>query len=261
MMIHTFVVCAYKESAYLENCIKSLLRQTVQSEIIVSTATPNAFIQGICKKYDLPLRINNGVKGLAGDWNFAYSQADTPLITLAHQDDLYERKYTEHMISAYEKHKDALILFSDYSEYRNGKRVSNNTNLRIKKMLLVPLRVSAFTKSRFVRRRVLSLGNPICCPAVTFVKDALEAPVFEVGMSSNSDWQAWERLSKEKGAFVYIPKPLMAHRIHEASTTSEIIGDNKRQAEDLEVLCRFWPTPIAKMIGKVYAKSENSNEL
>lgn len=261
MTQHTFVVCAYKESAYLEHCIRSLLKQTVQSDIIVSTATPNAYIEGICKKYDLPLMINTGAKGLANDWNFAYSQAHTPLITLAHQDDLYERKYAEHMIKAFEETPDALILFSDYSEYRNGKRVFANTNLRIKKLLLMPFRVKAFGRSTFIRRRVLSLGNPICCPAVTFAREALTFPVFEAGMSSNSDWQAWERLSKEKGCFAYVPKPLMSHRIHEESTTSEIIGDNKRQAEDLEVLKKFWPSWAASLIEKLYAKSEHSNTL
>ena len=38
---HTFVICAYKESAYLEECILSLKQQTVKSNIIMITSTPN----------------------------------------------------------------------------------------------------------------------------------------------------------------------------------------------------------------------------
>ena len=38
---HTFAVCAYKESPYLEACIQSLLDQTVRTDIIVATSTPN----------------------------------------------------------------------------------------------------------------------------------------------------------------------------------------------------------------------------
>jgi len=32
---HTFVVCAYKQSEYLEECIQSLIKQNVQSNIII----------------------------------------------------------------------------------------------------------------------------------------------------------------------------------------------------------------------------------
>ena len=38
---HTFVVCAYKESPYLGECIESLLQQTKKSRILISTSTPN----------------------------------------------------------------------------------------------------------------------------------------------------------------------------------------------------------------------------
>ena len=41
---HTFVICAYKESSYLEECIVSLEKQTVKSNILMVTSTPNAFI-------------------------------------------------------------------------------------------------------------------------------------------------------------------------------------------------------------------------
>ena len=38
---HTFVICAYKESPYLEECIQSLQAQTVSSQILMVTSTPN----------------------------------------------------------------------------------------------------------------------------------------------------------------------------------------------------------------------------
>ena len=48
---HTFVVCAYKESPYLEECINSLEKQKVKSNIIISTSTPNRYIEEIAKKH------------------------------------------------------------------------------------------------------------------------------------------------------------------------------------------------------------------
>ena len=60
--------------------------------------------------------------------------------------------------------------------------------------------------------------------------------------------------------FYYVHKYLMGHRIYGESTTSEIIGENLRTKEDYEILKRFWPNTIAKIIAKVYAYSEKSNE-
>ena len=42
--IHTFVVLAYKESNYLEDCIKSVLNQKYKSNVVIATSTPNKFI-------------------------------------------------------------------------------------------------------------------------------------------------------------------------------------------------------------------------
>ena len=37
---HTWVICAYGESEYLEACIQSLKNQTLQSQIICYSSTP-----------------------------------------------------------------------------------------------------------------------------------------------------------------------------------------------------------------------------
>ena len=258
---HTYVLCAYKVSAFLEECVKSLLAQTVKSNILIATSTPNEHITSIAQKYDLPIYINEGKKGIGGDWNFAYSKANTPLITIAHQDDIYEPTYTEEMLDYINKSKNPIIYFSGYGELRNGEKVYNNSILRVKKLMLSPLKIKAFWTSKFVRRRILSLGNCICCPAVTYVKERVGENPFTNDYLSDIDWQQWELLSKKRGSFVYYKQPLMCHRIHEESTTSEIIGDNKRNLEDFHMYCKFWPKPIAKFIAKLYSKSEKSNQV
>lgn len=67
--MHTFVVCAYKESPYLENCLKSLKNQTVKSSIIMTTSTPNVFIKSLAEKYEVPLWIREGKSDIRDDWN------------------------------------------------------------------------------------------------------------------------------------------------------------------------------------------------
>ena len=131
--LHTFAVCAYGESPYLEECVQSLLAQKVRTRILIATSTPNSYIYGIGEKYGIPVHINHGEKGLAGDWNFAYSCATTPLVTLAHQDDRYYVNYTEDVLAAAKKCRHPLIIFTDYNELRNGKTVTTNRLLKVKR--------------------------------------------------------------------------------------------------------------------------------
>ena len=261
-MQHTFVVCAYKESEYLEACIQSLLAQTVKSRILISTATPNAHISALAERYGLDVRVNTGDHGIAQDWNFAYAQAETALVTLAHQDDIYDPGYAAAVIAAAGEAKHPLICFTGYYEIRDGRRVEDNDLLRVKRKLLSPLKLRPFRTSRFVRRRSLSLGNAICCPAVTYVRDNLPQPLFPVGFRSNVDWETWEHISRMKGAFCYIPAPLMGHRVHAGSETSAVIGDGDgRTAEDYAMFRKFWPKWIADRLIRMYAKGQKSNQI
>lgn len=258
---HTFVVCAYQESIFLEECIRSLLNQTLKTKICIATSTPNDYIQKIADQYEIPLKINQGEHGIAADWNFAVNCAETPLVTLAHQDDIYDKDYSRKIINTLNLSVHPLIAFSDYSEMRSDKVIEKNRLLTIKRILLTPLKFRKMWNSKIIRRRILAMGNAICCPSVTFVKENLNCPIFINNMKSNIDWQAWEELSKQDGEFVYIPIPLMKHRIHELSTTSELIEEKGRQEEDLFMFRKFWPDCVASLIGWFYRSSEKSNEL
>ena len=128
-------------------------------------------------------------------------------------------------------------------------------------MICISLKIKGFWTSKWVRRRILSFGCPICCPAVTFIKQRVGDRPFTNDYLSNIDWQQWEIQSHKKGSFVYNSQPLMCHRIHEESTTSEIIGDNKRSKEDYDMYLKFWPSVIAKLLVKFYSKSQSSNDV
>ena len=41
MRLHTFVILAHNESDDLEECIKSVINQSVKSNVVVATSTPN----------------------------------------------------------------------------------------------------------------------------------------------------------------------------------------------------------------------------
>lgn len=256
MFKHTFAVCAYKKSPFLETCIKSLLNQTVKSRIIIVTSTPNDYIKGIAEKYNLKV-LTHEDGGIANDWNFGLKSAGSVYCTLAHQDDVYAPEYLENCLKELEKYENSLIAFTDYSEIVNDTVVPYNSNLKIKKVMLFPLRF--FKSSRFVRRSSLSLGNCICCPSVTYSLKNLGTFKFDSTLTVNLDWEAWEKISKSKGRFCYINRPLMMHRIHRLSETTNSIADKRRSDEDLLMLSHYWGKGIAKLIFKIYSKGQNSN--
>lgn len=257
---HTFAICAYKESRYLEECITSLKKQSMKSKIILITSTPNRLIDEVAKKYQLHVYVNqNG--GIVQDWNYAYEMADTDYVTITHQDDVYYSKYTEQVITHMEKSSRPIICFTDYFEIRRGKTITRNKLLKIKRIMLKPLTVKWMQNKKIVRRRILAFGCPICCPSVTIAKKNVKKAPFSVGFRSDEDWEAWEKISKLKGEFLYDAGILMAHRIHEESETSVILGENARYTEDYEMFCKFWPKWIAKTMVKFYSMSEQSNEV
>jgi hypothetical protein len=258
--MHTFVVLAYKESEFLEDCIKSCTNQSVKTNVVIATSTPNDFIIKMAKKYKLEMIVNkSSKKGIGYDFDFAKNAADTKLVTIAHQDDIYDYTYAEEVINAYNKQPKSIIIFPNYYEIRKEGNVYKNLNLNIKQVLLFKLRFHGWSNFKFIKRSALRLGNAISCPAVTFVNDNCPKSVFASDMKCDIDWLAWERLSKEKGYFYYINKPLMGHRIYTGSTTSAVLKNNGRTIEDYEIFKLFWPKLLAILLTKLYQISEKSN--
>lgn len=254
---HTFVICAYKESKYLEECVKSLQNQTVKSNIKMVTSTPNEHIKGIAEKHNIELFINEGERGIGQDWNFGVACTNTDLVTIAHQDDIYKNNYLEEIIKAYEKDKDCSIIFGNYRELKNGEEIGLTTNLKIKKIFLKEL-IKHPNKIK-AKQKALKYGNAICCPCVTLNTKVVTKVPYKIGMKSNLDWYTWYEFSKMPNSFNYINKDLMCHRIHEESETSNLIGNNIRLEEDYEMFKKFWPGPIAKFLMSLYKNAIKTN--
>lgn len=260
---HTFVVCAYKENPFLEQTIQSLLEQDERGSILISTSTPNDHIKGLSEKYDIPLTINPHPHLAGDDWNWGYGQAATPLVTLAHQDDIYEPSFLRDTLAAFNAHgpEATSLAFTDYYEIRDDELVRDNSLLKIKRVMNAPFRSPFLGASRFVKRRVLALGCSICCPSATFNKQLLGEGIFDTHYINSCDYQTWVDLASRSGRFVYVPEQLLGHRIYAESATTKNLSENIRSKEDEEILSTLWPKPIAKIVNSFYTLSENSNEL
>ena len=119
-MTHSFAVCAYGDSPYLEACLRSLVRQSVPSERLLCTATPSAFLKDLAKKYGFRYCVREGKPGIGADWNFALSQAEGSFVTLAHQDDVYGAHYTEELLRAVKRYPNLALFTSDARILKNG---------------------------------------------------------------------------------------------------------------------------------------------
>lgn len=239
------------------------MSQTTRRNVIICTSTPNEYIDGLSVKYGIPVCTNELSGGIGSDWNFAYDQAQTRLVTLAHQDDVYEKDSVEKTLEKLSCAETPLIAFSDYYEIQERRTVTHKdfVNLRIKKTVLTPLKSKRIQHAKWMRRMILSFADPICCPSVTYVKDNLPVKLFDEGLKGSIDWAAWESLSKRDGAFVYVPKILVGHRMYAGSSTLKLINSGQRKQEDLEVLRRFWPDPIAKTINEIYSQSQRKRKI
>lgn len=166
---HVFAICAYKDSPYLESCIRSLVGQRTKSPVILCTSTPSPYIDGLAGRYGIPVFVRDGASNMRDDWNFAYHMADGELVTIAHQDDVYHKDYVTELLRAYRRYPDMIMFTSDYVIVKNGALITGDKMLLVKRLLRLPLRFPALNDRVWVKKLPLMFGNSICCPASTYL--------------------------------------------------------------------------------------------
>lgn len=272
-MLHTFAICAYQESPYLEDCIRSVMRQSEQTKVILCTSTPNSYIKKLVKKYNIPFFVRDGESDIQADWNFAYEQADTEYVTIAHQDDIYHKDYAKYMLDRFAKNPDTLIAMTDYKIINEKNQARGDVSLLIKQILKLPLRLPFCADKKCVKLGVQSLGNAICCPSVCYHKSLIQTEqikqkgngelipsLFQSEMKYALDWDTFYELAKLPGRFSYISKMLFYYRMHDGTTTKKCLKDNRKTKEEIEMFSKFWPDWIVKVIMKGYKLSYRSYE-
>lgn len=251
---HTFAICAYKESPYLETCIQSLVRQKKRTNIILCTSTPNEYIAKLVEKYHLPYYIRDGVSDIRDDWNFAIHSAKTDYVTIAHQDDIYSKYYFSEL-SKHLPDMEMSLFITDYLPIKHGQPDAKDISRMIKRLLRCPMKVKRFAESKRMKKLILAFGNSICCPSTTYNKKRLGDKMFDSEFKYCIDWDTFLKYAKSDGHFVYVDKPLMCYRIHDGSTSKECIEDLRKIREDTAMFSKFWPGWVVKIIMFFYKKS------
>ena len=260
---HVFAIPAYGQSPYIARCIESIVKQTYgRPRILLGTSTPSPYLEKIAADYGLSLHINPVRLDIATDWNFVMEAAKAQYVTIAHQDDLYEPQYLDVMSGIAANYRQLILAFSDYREHTDIDVRPANINLKIKRHLCT----RAFGKRQSIglareKRKLLNLGNPICCPSVMINRTAVPGFRFASLWKTNLDWDAWLRLAEEPGLYVYSTQKLVSKRVHSGSETSVTIANRVRQSEDRQMFERFWPKPIAGLIAAIYSAGYLANNV
>lgn len=251
---HSFAVCAYKDSPYLEKCLSSVVEQTKKTNVILCTPTPTDKIRGLAEKYGVPLFINpDSNSDMQGSWNFAVSCASTAYVTVCHQDDYYSPEYFETI----EEHltDDLLFVHTAYTTVftdKNGNStVKNSKNIIFKRMIHALFARQWQQDKIFFKRWDMRFGNSVCCPTCTYNKNNLEQPIFVSKLRHGVDWDLYITLASSKGRIGYVRKPVAFKRIHVDAATNQDVASGVRAREDIELYSRLWPKVFARLLQKV----------
>lgn len=255
------VVPAYGLSPYLERCLASLAPQVGDGvALTIATPTPHDTIEAAAREHGARYVVNPLRGGIAFNWNFAFRCARAPLVTLCHQDDEYAPDYARSMAAAFDAAPDVLFAACDQIELDSHGTRAVSTVQRVKRHLIRRAFDGAGVRSGpAIRRRLFSWGNPVPCPGVMINKALVPDFAFDESFSSNMDWDAWEKLAARTGSIAFVDRPLVAHRVHDASLTTALIADSTRPAEDRRMLRRFWPAPVAAALFQLYRQAYRSN--
>ncbi len=254
---HVFAVAAYGTSPYLDALLTSLKAQSIPSKIIICTSTPNPQITALSAKHQVPVYVRQGQSSLQADWNFAYQQgaAMAPLVTIAHQDDLYYPDYTKAVLHAWNAYPDMSLFCCRYDTIdAEGRQIPGKAE-NVKRLLRFRLRNHRASSRRNVKLSALRWGNGIGCPTCTYNRSFCGTELFQNGYKFVIDWDTLVRLAKSPGRFICLERPLMAYRVHSGAETAKQIHNRNREREETEEFRKLHGPLMTRLLMHFYRKA------
>ena len=122
----SIIVPVYNDEKHIENCLNSLLKQTIEVDVIVvddgSTDNTTSIVKNICKEHNNIHYFYKENEGIAITRNFGVSKVETEYFGFLDSDDTCKSDMAEKMLNKIEEEK-ADVCFSNFTWlYENGKR-------------------------------------------------------------------------------------------------------------------------------------------
>ena len=233
----TFAIPCRDAGPFLEPLLESLLAQTRQdfTLLLVDDASRDGSVERARRVAGERLAIhrNEPARGIGGNWNRCVELSATPFVCIAHQDDVYAPDYLARLVAALEARPDAGMAHCRAGAIDAAGAPIASPAERFKEHFWS----HAPGRDRAAHYQRLWRGNFVCCPAVTYRREALAAVgPFATDLRFALDWQYWFRMLRAGWGIVDVPDLLLHYRRHDDAASRGATADRSRFAEELAVL-------------------------
>lgn len=235
-MIATFAIPCRNAGPHLRPLLESLVAQQRQDfELLLvddASTDGSAELARSVVGDRISIHRNDRPLGIGGNWNRCIALTKTPLLCLAHQDDVYRPEYLSVMSAALEARPRASVAHCRAFTLDAAGREFVAPTERYK---------DRFWKGHSRRGAPalyasLLAGNWIVAPSALFRTQALrEAGGFAEHLRFVLDWELWLRLLRAGAELVGVEDRLVGYRRHEASATAAEERSHNRYKEEHEV--------------------------
>ena len=218
----SIVIPTFERLNYLPYAIESALAQTYQNiEVIVSDDASTVDVQSLVATFPDPrirYRRNQSNMGQALNNLAALKETKGKYVANLHDDDMWEPTFLEKLIPALERHKDAVLAFSDHfimdSDGKIDDHLTEQGEVKYKRHTLAP-----GIHRPFCRIGLVDLSIPLAMACV-YKKAAIDWDDFPAEVNSFYDrWLIYLACRTGMGAY-YHAERLTRYRVHPVSATS-----------------------------------------
>jgi glycosyltransferase involved in cell wall biosynthesis len=229
----TVAVPVYNGARFLARTLQSLLGQEYDDfQVIVVDDCSSDDSVGIARALGVTVIQNETRRGLAGNWNSALTRTTSPLVVLAHQDDVYARSFlatTARLLNEYPR-AFAAHTRAQYVD-AEGNPVESAASRYKDGFWPQPEPAEREPRDEVL---VLQRGNYVICPAVMLRM----AAVRDIGLFNEQyrfvpDWEYWLRGLLRGHTLVGTHARLIDWRRHEGTATRAEEGTFRRYDEEL----------------------------
>jgi hypothetical protein len=200
--VFSIVLCTYNAQTYLDECIRSLLRQTYADFelIIVDDGSRDGTLAYLNALTDhrirvIPLEIN---RGLIFARNRGFDEAKGHYISIMDADDIAHPRRLEEQLKVLQGGDiDVCGSFHISLDSRSGKQRA---------------RRSATSDSDI--RALLSIYCPLCNPSTSARANVLKQHRYNTAYPHAEDYGLWCDIAAQGGRFCNIAQPLLTYRLH-----------------------------------------------
>lgn len=253
----TFAVPFHRGLDYLGEALRSACAQTAADWRLVvldDRGEPEAAVRGLVEEIGDP-RIawsgNPATLGMVGNWNRAFAEAGTDLVTILHGDDRLLPHYAETML-ALAAERPAAAALACATELIDAAGRPTWTVADAVKRVLVP-RDEPWSLRGEPGLRALLRGDFVFCPTVAWRRSLLGPRRFEAGWRQVQDLELLARLLLDGDEIAGTHRAAYAYRRHSRSATALQSESLLRFDEELRLYDRLaaraaargWPAAAA----------------